>query len=406
MDHRVNDQTGPADPDPEGLPTLPFERSGPLDVPEMYRTLRAHRPVTRVRTQTGDIAWLVSGYEEARQAFADRRLGRSSPDPERAARISNSVLIGGPLGRIETEKAEHERMRRMLAPAFSARRMGALGPHVQDLADNLLDRMAELPPPVDLREHLSLPLPVLVICELLGVPYGDREHFRKLADTMTDLSDPEGARAAMTDLGAYTREIVLQKRANPAGDVFSDLATMDAPDEQIASLAAGLLFAGHETTVNRIDYGVLLLLANPAQRDALVADPSLTDAAVEEILRVAAPGNHGMPRYAHEDVTIGDVTVRRGEAVVIATTAANRDERTFADPDRFDIGRALDDPHLAFGYAARYCIGAGLARVELRAVFGTIFHRFPTLALAVPVEELTERCDSLTGGLTRLPVTW
>ncbi|GHE43803.1 cytochrome P450 [Streptosporangium violaceochromogenes] len=392
--------------EPADLPRMPFARGGPLEVPEMYRTLRTREPVTRVRTQAGDVAWLVSGYEEARQAFADRRLGRSAPTPEQAARFSSSVLIGGPIGDIATERAEHQWMRRMLAPAFSARRMTALGPRVQEFVDDLLDHMAGRPRPVDLREELSLPLPILVICELLGVPYDDRGHFRKLADTMTDLSAPERARAAMTELGRYTREIVVAKRAAPAGDVFSDLAAMDAPDEQIAAMAAGLLFAGHETTVNRIDYGVLLLLANPAQRDTLILDPSRLDATVEEILRVAAPGNHGMPRYAHEDVTIGGVTIRRGEAVLIATTAANRDERVFADPDRFDVARDPDTPHLAFGYAARYCIGASLARVELRAVFGTLFRRFPTLALAVPAEELTERGDSFTGGVTHLPVTW
>jgi pentalenolactone synthase len=368
--------------------------------------LRAAEPVARVRTQTGDIAWLVSGYEEAREAFADPRLGRSAPDPEQAARISDSVLLGGPSGKIETEKADHERMRRMLTPAFSARRMSALAPHVQELVDELLDRMAEQPPPVDLREALSLPLPVLVICELLGVPYEDREYFRTLASAMTDLSDPARAGAAMTELSEYTKQIVAGKRADPAGDVFSDLATMDATEQEISSLAAVLLFAGHETTVNRIDYGVLLLITNPAQRDALVADPSLTDSAVEEILRVAAPGNHGLPRYAHEDVTIGGVTIKRGEAVIIATTAANRDERTYADPDRFDIGRTPSDPHLAFGYAARYCVGASLARVELRAVFGSLFRRFPTLSLAMPYEELAERRASLTGGVTRIPVTW
>ncbi|MER7209766.1 cytochrome P450 [Streptosporangium sp. NPDC000239] len=401
MDEPVNDHTGPDD-----LPRLPFDRQDPLDVPAAYRALQADEPVARVRTATGDVAWLVSGYEEARQAFADRRLGRSAPDPDRAARISNSVILGGPIGDIETEKTQHERMRRLLTPVFSARRMAALAPHVQELVDGLLDRMAEGPRPADLRQVLSLPLPVLVICELLGVPYGDREHFRALAETMTDLTDRERSAAALTELGEYTRKIIGAKRENPAGDVFSDLATMDAPDEEIATLAAGLLFAGHETTVNRIDYGVLLLLANPGQRDALIADPSLVNTAVEEILRVAAPGNHGMPRYAHEDVTVGGVTIRRGEAVVISTTAANRDARVFADPDRFDVSRDTDDPHLAFGYAARYCIGASLARIELRAVFGTLFQRFPTLALAVPAEELVTRENSLTGGFEGIPVTW
>ncbi|GAA3070890.1 cytochrome P450 [Streptosporangium carneum] len=404
MDDHTDDHTGHVDS--ADLPRLPFDRANPLEVPQAYQALRDREPVARVRTQAGDVAWLISGYEEAREAFADRRLGRAAPNPERASRISSSVLFGGSLGDVETEKANHERMRRLLTPAFSARRMSALGPHVQELVDGLLDHMAEQPRPADLRAELSLPLPVLVICELLGVPYADRDHFRKLADEMTDLSDPQRAGAAMEGLREYTREIVVAKRRHPAEDVFSDLATMDAPDDEIAVLSAGLLFAGHETTLNQIDYGVLLLLTNPAQRDALVADPSLAEAAVEEILRMAAPGNHGLPRYAQEDVVVGGVTIKRNEAVIILTTAANRDGRAFSDPERFDIGRGFDDPHLAFGYAARYCIGASLARVELRTVFGTLFRRFPTLALAAPVEELTERHDTLTGGVTRIPVTW
>ncbi|WP_326824686.1 cytochrome P450 [Streptosporangium sp. NBC_01756] len=398
--------TGFSDHTDDDLPKLPFVRDSPLRVPEAYRALRAARPVTRVRTRVGDVVWLVSGYEEARQAFADQRLGRSAPFPERAARISDSVLIGGPRGDIATEKADHDRMRRMLVPAFSARRMTAMEPHVQQLVDGLLDQMAELPRPADLRQELSLPLPVLVICELLGVPYDDRAHFRKLADAITDLSDPERAGTAMDGLTDYTRALLIGKRAQPAEDVFSDLATMDAPDEEVARLAAGLLFAGHETTANQIDYGTLLLLTNPEQRDALRADPSLAGTAVEEIVRMSAPGDHGLPRYAHEDVTIGGVTIRRGEAVLISTAAANRDERAFPEPERFDIGRALGDPHLGFGYAGRYCIGASLARVELRTVFGTLFRRFPDLALAVPAEELVEREASLTGGFTRIPITW
>ncbi|MGV9324561.1 cytochrome P450 [Streptosporangium sandarakinum] len=385
---------------------MPFERESLLDLPDTYRELRATEPVARVRTYVGDPAWLVSGYEEARQALSDPRLGRSSPDPERSSRISDSVLFGGPRDEIETEKSRHQRMRRMLTPAFSARRMGAMRPRVQELVDGLLDRLAELPKPVDLHEGFSVPLPILVICELLGVPYEDRDHFRKLADEMGMLGDPVRAQAAMDAMTEYTGGILAEKRARPAEDVFSDLATMDASDEEAAKLAGGLLFAGHETTVSRIDYGVLLLLANPEQRDALVADPSLADAAVEEILRLAAPSDHGLPRYAQEPVTVGGVAVEPGEAVVVSIQSANRDERVFPDPDRFDLRRPTGEPHVGFGYGPHFCIGASLARVELRTVFGTLFRRFPTLALAVPMEEIQARPNALTGGLTGLPVTW
>ncbi|MFC4590792.1 cytochrome P450 [Sphaerisporangium corydalis] len=388
------------------LPQLPFPRRHQLDVPPAYRELRSQAPITRVRTQAGDEAWLVAGYEEVRRVLADDRLGRSHPDPDNAPRISSSVILGGPRGDHATEKAEHERMRRLLAPAFSARRMKALTDHVQDLVDDLLDRMAVKTPPVDLHEHFSFPLPVLVICELLGVPYEDRDRFRALADGMTSMTDPAAATAAMEDLSAYIHALVVEKRRNPAEDVLSDMANMDADDKEIADLGAGLLFAGHETTVNRIDYGTVFLLSDLAQRDALVRDPSLAPTVVEEILRMAAPSDHGLVRYAREDIEFEGVTIRAGDAVLIQTSAANRDETVFTEPDVFDARRAAGEPHVAFGYAQHYCIGANLARVELRTVFGSLFRRFPTMELAVPPDRLPTRAGRLTGGFVELPVTW
>ncbi|MGH3390949.1 MAG: cytochrome P450 [Actinomadura sp.] len=388
------------------LPQLPFERTSVLDVAAMFGTLRAEAPITRVRTRTGDEAWLVTGYEQVRTLFADDRLGRSHPTPETAPRVSNSALIGGPTGDYGTEKVMHERMRRLLAPAFSARRMRALSEHVRQLVDDLLDRMRDEGPPADLHERLSVPLPVQVICELLGVPYEDRDHFRAIAEDMSDLTDPARSAAAREAMTEYSRGILSVKRAAPAEDVYSDLATADLPADEVARLAGGLLFAGHETTVNQIDYGVLLLLGNPAQLAALRRDPDLVTATVEEILRMAAPSEHGLIRYAHETVEIDGVTINAGEAVVLATTAANRDERVFADPERFDIARDTPEPHLGFGYALHYCLGASLARVELGAVFGTLFQRFPTLRLAVPYDRLEPRAERLTGGFAELPVTW
>jgi pentalenolactone synthase len=388
------------------LPQLPFERTGALHVSPMLRTLRAEGPITKVRTRTGDEAWLVTGYEEARSVFADERFGRSHPTPDTAPRLSNSALLGGPLGDYATEKVAHDRMRRLLAPAFSARRMQALSGRVRHLVDDLLDRMAEHGPPADLHTELSVPLPIQVICELLGVPYEDRDRFRAITEGMADLTDAGRSAAAQAELQEYSRGIVMAKRDDPGEDVYSDLATAGLPGDQAAMLAAALLFAGHETTVSRIDYGVVLLLDNPAQLEALKRDPALAPATVEEIVRVAAPSEHGLVRYAREDVDIEGITIRAGEAVVVTVAAANRDELAYADPDRFDIARDSGNPHLGFGYGIYYCLGAGLARVELRAVFGTLFQRFPTLRLAVPLEELTTRPNHLTGGLTELPVTW
>jgi cytochrome P450 len=391
------------------LPQLPFARRDPFDVSPTYRELRAERPIAQVRTLAGDVAWVVSGYEDTRQLLADDRLGRSHPQPERAARISNSAIIGGPQGDFATEKATHERMRRLLAPAFSRRRMNALGAHVQEIVDDLLDRIAAQSPPVDLHEALSFPLPALVICELLGVPYEDRDKFRALSNEVADLADADKSAAAHEQLGVYMYGLLVDKRRAPGEDVLSDLATADEADldevERIR-MAVALLFAGHETTVTRIDFGTVLLLSHPDQLAALRDDPALVPQAVEEILRVAAPSDHGLTRYAREDIEFGDVTIKAGDAVLLVHHAANRDEKVFPEPDTFNIFRAQPEPHLGFGHAQHFCLGASLARVELRSVFSTMFQRFPTLELAVPVEELRRPVDRLTGGFVELPVTW
>ncbi|MFC4122180.1 cytochrome P450 [Nonomuraea zeae] len=387
-------------------PVIPFERGNPLEVPTAYRDLRAKEGIARVRTRMGDEVWLVSGYEDARALFNDSRLGRSHPEPDKAARVSASALLGGPQGEAATEKAEHDRMRKLFTPSFSARRMKALGDDVGALVDELLERLAGLSPPADLHAELSFPLPVLVICRLLGVPYEDREYFSGVSARMGDLLDEEKGLAAREEMGAYMAGLIERKRHEPGEDVLSDLVDELDDDGTISQLAGGLLFAGHETTVNRIDYGVLLLLANPEQLDLLKADPGLAKNAVEEILRTAAPSLHGLPRYAHEDIEYGDITIRRGDAVVITTPAANRDERIYPDPDVFDIRRPQTNPHLGFGYGPRFCVGASLARVELEAVFSRLFRRLPDLRLAVPTEELPRSEGRITEGFAQLPVTW
>jgi cytochrome P450 len=391
------------------LPRLPFARRDVFDVPQTYRMLRAKQQISPVRTRAGDVAWLVSGYEDTRRLLNDDRLGRSHPHPERAARVSNSPLLGGPLGDYETEKVAHQSMRRLLSPAFSRRRMDALRQYVQSIVNELLDRLAERTPPADLHEELSFPLPALVICELLGVPYQDRDWFRVLTNELAGLADLEKANVAQKELNAYMRGLLAGKRAAPAEDVLSDLATVDDPgldEKRRVELAAGLLFAGHETTVSLIDYGTVLLFTHPDQLDALRRDPGLAARAVEEMLRVAAPSDHGLVRYAHADIEVGEVTIKAGDAVVLATAAANRDETIFPDPDRFDISREPTDVHVGFGYGSHFCLGASLARVELQTVFGTLFQRFPTLQLAVPADQLRPPVDRLTGGFEELPVTW
>lgn len=391
------------------LPRMPFPRPGVLDIAPLSRTLQATAPITPVRTPAGDVAWLVTGYSEVKALLADARLGRSHPDPQRAARISASAILGGPSGDSTTEAADHAMMRRLLTPAFSARRMRVLRAHVTELVETLLDQLAGQGSPADLHEALSFPLPVQVICELLGVPYSDRDQFRIWSASAGNLSDREIATEGLKQLVDYMHELITHKRSHPGQDVISDLIAAQAAfrygDEGIAGLAAALLFAGHETTVTRIDYGTLLLLTNPDQYDALRQQPDLVESAVEEILRMAAPGGGGLPRYAKDDIDLAGVTIRAGDAVLLNGVVANRDPATFTDPDRFDVTR-IPNPHLSFGYGPRFCIGASLARVELHAVFTALPRRFPHLQLAVPLAKLQLRTDTFIGGFTALPVTW
>ncbi len=298
------------------LPQLPFARPNVLEIGPLYQVLRRQGPLVRVTTPAGDPAWLVTAFDQVREVFNHPKFGRSHPAPEQASALSDAAILGGPQGDYETEHLAHARMRKMLVPAFSANRMRRLGDRIQELADRCLDtleaaRQESTGQPVDLHEHLSFPLPVLVICELLGVPYADRAHFRDLSDRIGRMDTGTDAGMAMDEFTAYMGGLAAAKRKEPAQDVVSDmvLAQVEDPsfgEDDLARLAAGLLFAGHETTSNRIDLGVLFLLTDLARRDAFLADPAgQLHGTVEEILRLSAPGGLGVLRYAHDDVELG-----------------------------------------------------------------------------------------------------
>ncbi|MBC9730958.1 cytochrome P450 [Streptomyces sp. TRM68367] len=385
---------------------LPFEQTDPLRIAPRLRELQSRGTVHRVRTAVGDEAWLVTGHGQVRQLLDDNRLGRSHPAPQTAARTGESALFGGPLGNFATEAADHARMRSLLQPHFSPKHMRALHPRVETLTARLLDGLTAQRPPADLHAAVAVPLPILVICELLGVPYEDREQFRAWTADAANIRDGACSERGLAELFGYGQKLVKCKRAEPGDDVISRLcATEGVSDDEAAGLSMALLFAGHETTVVQIGLGALLLLTHPEQWQALVDDPGLVPNAVEEILRAPGKGGGGIPRYARTDLEIDGVTVRAGELVLLDNGAANHDPAVFPDPDRADITRSAA-AHLTFGHGARYCLGAPLARVELQAVFTQLVTRLPTLRLAVAVEELTMRRDTLTGGLAELPVRW
>lgn len=385
---------------------LPFEQTHPLEVAPLLRKLQVKGAVHRVRTAVGDEAWLVSGHQQVRRLLDDDRLGRAHPEPQTAARTGESALFGGPLGDFATEDVDHQRMRALLQPHFTPMHMRALRPRVEALTARLLDELIEHGSPADLHTALALPLPILVICELLGVPYEDRDQFRSWTNDAANTRDRARSEHGLGQLFAYGQKLVAAKRRDPGDDVISRLCATDGvSDDEAAGLSMALLFAGHETTVVQIGMTALLLLADPQQWNTLVTEPGLVHNAVEETLRTSRKGGNGIPRYARTDLQIDGVTIRAGELVLLDTGAGNHDPTEFSDPERVDLTRRAAS-HLAFGHGARYCIGAPLARIELQTVFTQLVSRMPGLRLAARVQELTMRNDVLTSGLTELPVRW
>jgi len=393
---------------------LPFARPTPLALAPIYDVLRREAPIAPVLTPAGDPAWLVTRYEEVRLLLADKRLGRSHPEPERASRLSTAALLDGPTGEYATEEADHARVRRLLAPAFSAPRMRALSDHMERLVDRCLDRLAEEHEArgvADLRATLAHPLPGAMICLLLGVPETDHELFTRLSEGLADTAiGAEESRRAGEEFFRYMVGLIEAKRPRLGEDVISDLIRAQSEDssygyEEMVQHCVGLLFAGNETTVNQICFGTLLLLADRSRWEALVADPEgRIDAVVDEVMRLGLSGELGLLRYAREDIDLAGVTIRAGDAVLLSVIAANRDADVYGDAESFVPGRP-ERTNLGFGHGAHYCIGASLARTELRVVFTALARRLPSLRLATELDQLRIR-TSFSGGVTELPVTW
>ncbi|MEU8925942.1 cytochrome P450 [Kitasatospora sp. NPDC048545] len=384
---------------------MPFEQTNVLQLAPGLRTLQSQGAVHRVRTAEGVEAWLVTGHAQVAQLLDDDRLSRSNPDPEAAAKDSGSAFLAGLLGDFATD---HARLRTLLEPHFSPERMLALRPHVEELTGRLLDELAGQKSPVDLRQMLALPLPLQVMCQWLGVPREDKDRFGSWIQDAANVGDPVRSKQGLGELFGYCRQLVADKRQNPGDDVISRIcATEGITDNEVLGLTALLLFGGYETTVARIGTCVSLLLANPEQWQALLDDPGLVPGAVEETLRMSMPNPHngGMPRYALTDFEIDGVTIRAGDFVLLNIIAANHDETAFADPGRIDVARNTADS-LVFGRGAYSCVGAMLARMQLQVLLTQLVARFPTMRLAVGVEELGLRHNTLIGGLVQLPVTW
>jgi len=370
-------------------------------------------PMSRVVFPSGCEGWLVTRYEDVRLIFSDTRFSRNLLAPDAPCLIEPGDFSTGEHSILNMDPPDHTRLRKLTAQAFTVRRIAALRPRIQEIADTLVREMAEHGPPAELVEMFAFPLPTAVMCEILGVPFEGRERFRHWSRVIvtpmayTPAEVAQARRDGADDMAA----LVAVKRAKPGEDLLSVL--VHARDEdgdrltenELIDLATQLLLAGHETTVSLIATGIVLLTGNPEQLAALRSDPALTAGAVEEIMRFDGPADASLLRVALEDVELSGGLVRRGEAVLAHTGAANRDEAAFPGASRFDI-RRRNAPQLGFGHGIHFCLGAALARLEGEIAFRALLDGLPGLDLAVPAPDIVWRPPLSIRGPEAVPVTW
>ena len=412
MTETVQDETREA-------PTLPLHmrRDGFDPVPDMA-AMRDDEGVREVDTAFGMPAFLVARHADVKAVLADsarfsnesRRAFDAPGAPEFSDEERAQMRAGNLLG---VDPPEHTRLRRMLTPEFTVRRMRRLEPRIIEIVDDHLDAMEKAGAPADLVADFALPIPSLVICELLGVPYADRAEFQERTSKLLDISLPMDERM---DLGRESREymadLVARAQAEPGDDMLGMLVREhgggndgDLTTDELIGIAGLLLIAGHETTSNMLGLGTLALLRHPDQLALVRDDPAAVAPAVEELLRFLGIVHSGIPRTTTEDVEVGGVAIPADSLVILALAAANRDPRVVADGDRLDITRDAAG-HVAFGHGVHHCLGAPLARMEMRIAFPALLRRFPGLKLAVPFEEVGFRAFHFIYGLQSLPVTW
>jgi cytochrome P450 len=384
----------------------------PFDPAGEYAAFRQSDAPAKVSTPAGVDAYVVSRYDDVRTVLRDRRLSsRSAPSDHvtPGANLDQDVNSGSI---IHVDGDAHKRLRRMLTGEFTVKRMEAMRPRVVAMIEERLDAMLAKDGPVDLVQEFALPIPSLVICELLGVPYEQRDQFQERSALLVTVDgDPEEMMRVSDELTQYMAGLVMAKQAQRDDDLLSRLITRGEEEgdpltlPELVTLGISLLVAGHETTANMIALSTLALLRTPDQLAALRADTTLAAAAVEELLRYLSVVQFGLFRHVTDEVQVGETTIESGGFLIAALSSANRDERIFPDPDRLDLNRK-HSAHVAFGFGPHQCLGQQLARVELEEVFSRLYTRIPTLRLAVPFEELEYKNNTLVYGVTSLPVTW
>jgi cytochrome P450 len=383
-----------------------------LEPDPQYAELRRSEPVCRVQLPYGPPAWLVTDYNLTKTVLGDPRFSRAAAVGRDNPRESVADVSQVAESMLSMDPPEHTRIRKLVGKVFTPRRVAELRAGTTGIARGLLDNMIAAGPPADLVGRFSFPLPVIVICELLGIPEGDRHTFRDWADVIvsTTTATPVQEQDAYLHLAGYIADLLAQRRARPGDDLLTALVQARDDDDRLSEaellvLAITLLVAGHETTAHQITNMTYTLLTHPSQLQQLREQPQLLPAAVEEMLRFNVFASAINPRIATADVAVGDVLVRQGEPVLTSRSSANRDEGVFDHPGELDLSRD-PNPHLAFGYGPHFCLGANLARMELQVALGTILSRLPGLCFAVPEESLTWHDNTIMRGLAALPITW
>jgi cytochrome P450 len=399
----------------EELLRYPIPAEAALEPPAEWARLREGCPVARVTLPSGDEAALVTRYDDVRAVLSDTRFTR--PTKGKGARVADAEeggIFNSDMATVLPQHGEeHLRWRRMIGKWFTAKRMNALRPGIEAMAEQLIDEMVAKGAPADLKAGLGFPLPVWVICDMLGVPDADRDRFAHWSDMLLSMTryTQEEMTAGQMEFGAYMAGHIAAKKEAPGDDLLSALiAERDADGQPLSdivliSTGIGLLVAGHETTANMIAKMMAMLLEDRSRWEALLADRSLVRTAVEEALRMDANSGFGMLRYFDEDVEVAGTVLPSGTTAVVSMAAANRDERTFTGAEEMDLRRS-PNPHLAFGAGAHACIGQPLARTELQAVLDVLLRRLPSLELAVGVDDLHRVEGLVVGGLRELPVRW
>ena len=387
-------------------PFMPLLRRGFDPVPDLAER-RIEQPVGKLEFPFGISAWLLTRHADVKQVLGDVS-GYSNDFARMNEAVAGQVPTVDPGGLGFADPPDHTRLRKLLTPEFTVHRLNRLKPRITAIVDERLDAVEAAGQPADLVEEFAMPIPSLVMCELLGVPYEDRDVFQTLSasrfDIFANLDNPMGA---ITESLAYLKGLVLQKRENPDDGLLGAIITSQGDaitDDELAGLADGLLTGGHETTASMLSLGALMLTQRPDLADMLRAGEQ-TEAIVDDLLRYMTVVQIAFPRFAREDTVIGGEHIAKGEMILCSLSSADRDPDFVGEPDTVDPKQA-STAHFAFGYGVHRCVGAELARIELRIAFPALVRRFPALRPALPLEQLEFRQYSIVHGLETLPMNW